>query len=135
MTPQDEFLLARVLSYATRHPIDADAVLAMQRGARSVVGNDPKHRAYLSEGIVVIFSFEDYSKVEPDPPILYKKAKVRHASVSQQKLHAGLVFSIVPSRDTVMTIAHKLGFTDKAFVHPSPDKAGPRIQHVLEELP
>lgn len=135
MTPEDEQKLARLLAHARAHPIDADAVLAMQRGAKSVVGNDPKHRVFLSDGVIVLFSFEDYSKVEPDPPILYKKTKVRHASVSKQVMHAGVIFNVVPTKDLVMSIAHKLGFTRNAFVTRSPDKAGPHIQHVLEELP
>lgn len=125
--------------YAETHMIGADAILAIQeRRSKSVVARDPKHRAFLSDGVVVIFSIEDFSKV-PDELLDERfrgQKKIRHASISQQLGVGGrYVGNMIPNERLLLEIIRELGFGKERLIFPSPERAGPLIQHVIESMP
>lgn len=144
MTPSDVAILDQLRAHAESHRVGADAIVAIAEGrSPTVVGEDPRHRAFLSDGVVAVFSIEDYSKIEPvpDPGPFARRGWVRHASISQQRRFRRstasrevLVANVRPTETLVREIASCLGFSVAALVFPSPDLAGPLIQHVLEDV-
>lgn len=146
MNPLDVARLAVLRAHAEANRLDADLIIRISEHREpSAVGRDPRHRTFLSDGVVAILSIEDFSKVQPipDPGPFAHRGWVRHASISHQQNAARsagttargiLVVNVVPTAALVREIAALLGFSPAALVFPSPDRAGPLIQHVLEDL-